>query len=154
MTWLSDCNWTRTHNHLVHKRILNHLAKLAKWLSCIVSTYLNKEFLDIQAIVECGFILNAYVTDLTWLFRSHIISVLLRKPVNSRMKHSVWSIQAFSKRKNYTKFGMINTKKRFFFCKYLRFGWWLRRLPTKNFESLQQEAFTIFKREKFFSSYP
>ena len=29
---LSDCNWTRTHNHLVHKRTLNHLAKLAKWL--------------------------------------------------------------------------------------------------------------------------
>ena len=24
-----DCNWTRTHNHLVHKRTLNHLAKLA-----------------------------------------------------------------------------------------------------------------------------
>ena len=32
----SDCNWTRTHNHLVRKRKLNHLAKLAslaKWLS-------------------------------------------------------------------------------------------------------------------------
>ena len=27
---LSDCNWTRTHNHLVHKRTLNHLAKLVK----------------------------------------------------------------------------------------------------------------------------
>ena len=27
---LSDCNWTRTHNHLVHKRTLNPLAKLAK----------------------------------------------------------------------------------------------------------------------------
>ena len=23
------CNWIRTHNHLVHKRTLNHLAKLA-----------------------------------------------------------------------------------------------------------------------------
>ena len=33
---MNDCNWTRTHNHLVHKRTLNHLAKLAslaKWLS-------------------------------------------------------------------------------------------------------------------------
>ena len=33
---LSDCNGTRTHNHLVHKRTLNHLVKLAslaKWLS-------------------------------------------------------------------------------------------------------------------------
>ena len=27
---LSDCNRTRTHNHLVHKRTLNELAKLAK----------------------------------------------------------------------------------------------------------------------------
>ena len=27
---LSDCNWIRTHNHLAHKRTLNHLAKLAK----------------------------------------------------------------------------------------------------------------------------
>ena len=25
---LSDCNWTRTQNHLVRKRTLNHLAKL------------------------------------------------------------------------------------------------------------------------------
>ena len=25
---LSDCNWTRTHNYLVRKRTLNHLAKL------------------------------------------------------------------------------------------------------------------------------
>ena len=33
---LSGCNWTRTHNHLVHKQTRNHLAKLvslAKWLS-------------------------------------------------------------------------------------------------------------------------
>ena len=26
----NDCNWTRTHNHLVHKRTLNHLVKLVK----------------------------------------------------------------------------------------------------------------------------
>ena len=38
------CNWTRTHNHLVHKRTLNHLAKLAKRLSCVVSTYLYGAF--------------------------------------------------------------------------------------------------------------
>ena len=37
---LSDCNWTRTYNHLVHKRTLNHLDKLTIWLSCVVSTYL------------------------------------------------------------------------------------------------------------------
>ena len=30
---LNDCNGTRTHNHLVRKRTLNHLAKLAIWLN-------------------------------------------------------------------------------------------------------------------------
>ena len=37
-------NWTRTQNHLVRKRTLNHLAKLAKCLSCVVSTYLYGTF--------------------------------------------------------------------------------------------------------------
>ena len=32
---LSDCNWTRTQNHLVCKRTLNHLAK---WLSVLLRT--------------------------------------------------------------------------------------------------------------------
>ena len=41
---LSDCNKTETHNHLLRKRTLNHLAKLAKWLSCVVSTYLYGTF--------------------------------------------------------------------------------------------------------------
>ena len=38
---LSDCKWTRTHNHLVSKRTLSHLVKLVKWFSCVVSTYLH-----------------------------------------------------------------------------------------------------------------
>ena len=42
--FLSDCNWTRTHNHLLYKRTLKYLAKLAKWLSCVVSTYLYGAF--------------------------------------------------------------------------------------------------------------
>ena len=29
---VSDCNWTQTHNQLVHKPTLNDLAKLATWL--------------------------------------------------------------------------------------------------------------------------
>ena len=31
---LSDCKEIRTHNHLVCKRTLNHLAKQADWLNC------------------------------------------------------------------------------------------------------------------------
>ena len=41
---LSDCNKTQTHNHVVRKWTLKHLAKLTKWLSWIVSTYLYGAF--------------------------------------------------------------------------------------------------------------
>ena len=41
---LSDSNRIWTHNHLVCKRTLNHLTKLAKLLSCVVSTYLYGVF--------------------------------------------------------------------------------------------------------------
>ena len=44
-TWsLSDSNDIRAHYHLVRKRTPNHLTKQAKWLSCIVSTYLYGAF--------------------------------------------------------------------------------------------------------------
>ena len=46
---ISCCNWTRTHKHLVCKRTLNHLVKLAKWFSCVVSIYLYGAF-------ECMFL--------------------------------------------------------------------------------------------------
>ena len=41
---LGDSNQIRTHNHLVFKRTLNHLAKVAKWLSSVVGTYLYGAF--------------------------------------------------------------------------------------------------------------
>ena len=41
---LCDGNGTRTHNHLVHKRTLNHIAPAS-----------SKEVLDIYATIECGF---------------------------------------------------------------------------------------------------
>ena len=37
----SDSNEIRTHNHLVRKRTLDHLAQLEKWLSCVVYSQLN-----------------------------------------------------------------------------------------------------------------
>ena len=33
ISYLKDCNWTRTHNHLVCKPTLNHLSKWLKWLN-------------------------------------------------------------------------------------------------------------------------
>ena len=41
---LNDCNGTWTHDHLVRKRTPHHLAKLTKWLSFVVSTYLYGAF--------------------------------------------------------------------------------------------------------------
>ena len=41
---LSDCNRTPTHNHLVRKWTLNHLAKLTKGLNWVVSTYMYGAF--------------------------------------------------------------------------------------------------------------
>ena len=52
---LSDCNWTWTHNHLAHTRTLNHLAKLTKLLSCVVSTYSQMHRTDKCSFVECSF---------------------------------------------------------------------------------------------------
>ena len=56
---LSDCNGIWTHSHLVRKGTLNHLAKLAKWLSCVVSTYLYGAF-------DCMF-LSCHVRVLKWI---------------------------------------------------------------------------------------
>ena len=41
---LSDTKGIWTHNHLVLKRTLNHLAKLVKWLSYVVNTYIYGAF--------------------------------------------------------------------------------------------------------------
>ena len=41
---LSVSGGIRTHKYLVRKRILNHLAKLVKWLCCVVSTHLYGAF--------------------------------------------------------------------------------------------------------------
>ena len=38
----SDCNWTRTHNHLVRKQTLNHLAKLTKRVCDMTRTSSSK----------------------------------------------------------------------------------------------------------------
>ena len=56
---LSVCNGTRSHKNLVRKRTLKHLAKMAKWLSCAVSTYLYGAF-------DC-MILSCHVRVWQWI---------------------------------------------------------------------------------------
>ena len=50
---LNDINEIRTQNHLVCKRTLNHLAKLVKWLSCVVSNYLSGAFWLHVIVMKC-----------------------------------------------------------------------------------------------------
>ena len=38
------CNWTRTHNDLVHKQTLNHLAQLTKRLTSVMSPFMYGAF--------------------------------------------------------------------------------------------------------------
>ena len=45
---ICDSSGIQAHNHLVHKRTLNHFAKLAKWLTCVVSTYLYRIHLNFR----------------------------------------------------------------------------------------------------------
>ena len=49
----SDCNWIRTHNHLVHKPLSHFTTSPSDFAPAS-----SKEFLDIQATIECGFTLK------------------------------------------------------------------------------------------------
>ena len=48
------------HNHFLRKGTLNHLAKLTKWLSCVVSTYLYGAF-------DC-MLLSSHVRISEWIY--------------------------------------------------------------------------------------
>ena len=56
---LSDCNEILTKNCLVRRRTLYHLAKPAKWLKCVVSSYLYGAF-------DC-MLLSCQVRDSEWI---------------------------------------------------------------------------------------
>ena len=71
---LSDCSGTRTHSHLVRKRTLNHLAKLAKWLSCVVSIYMYRAF-------DCMFLschVRVFQSEFTLYSCPNVIELLAR----------------------------------------------------------------------------
>ena len=62
---LSDCNWTRTHNHLIRKGTLNHLAKLAKWLSVPLRIKWFWVPVQLQSIT-CLFKMLPHIKTLVW----------------------------------------------------------------------------------------
>ena len=81
---LNDCNWTRTQNHLVRKRILDHLAKLVKWLSCVLCAYLNGAF-------DCLFVCSCHVTY-AFQSASTLYSCLNVKELLTRSRLEIWSL--------------------------------------------------------------
>ena len=52
---LSGCNWTRTHNHLVHKQTLNHLAKVAKLAKLAKRPVWLSGWVFVYELSSCGF---------------------------------------------------------------------------------------------------
>ena len=78
---LSDSNGIRTHNHSVHKRTLNHSAKLVKWLSCIVSNYLYGALTVCYYHVMCAF-----------QSESELCSCLNVKELFARNRRNIWSL--------------------------------------------------------------
>ena len=93
---LSDSQEVRTHNHLVRKRTLNHLAKLAKWLSCVVNSYLYGAFDSM--LLSCHVKMTEWLsvrlrTKWLWVW----ISLLSLKPFKASASWSiVWSGRNFS----------------------------------------------------------
>ena len=70
-----------THNHLVRKRTLNHLAELAKWLSCVVSTYLHGAF------DWCSYVTYAFQSESTLYSYLNITKFL------ARSWREIWSLR-------------------------------------------------------------
>ena len=70
---LSDSNVIWTHNHLICKWTLNHLAKLAKWLSCVVSTYLCFAF-DCM-LLSCHVLVSEWIHTFyfAWMSRNSLL---------------------------------------------------------------------------------
>ena len=65
---LSDCNETRSHNYFVPKRTLNNLAKLAKLLRCVVSTYLYGAF--VCMFLSCQVCVSEWIHQCNYSNRS------------------------------------------------------------------------------------
>ena len=86
---LSDCNWTRTHNHLVNKRTLNHLAK---WLSVHLLTKWFWIRVQLQSQIANIEILS---------FRAILVFKLLRRKallMNRNDNKNCWKVGYFSKK--------------------------------------------------------
>ena len=93
---LSDCNWTRSHNHLVRKWTLNHLAKLARFSQTVSLQSFNFNSLSFWILREKSLWRTAVPVD------PSSISVFLYKSWINIMKIKLnYKIEHFS---NYISF--------------------------------------------------
>ena len=76
---LSDNNGIQTHNHLFRQRTLRHLAKLAKRLSCVVSTYLYGVF-DCM-LLWVRILLMSLETSFSWVKVNEVNSLRFYKNI-------------------------------------------------------------------------
>ena len=79
---LSDWNRSRIQNYLVRNRTVNHFAQQAKWLSCVLSTYLYDVF-------DCMF-WSCHVRVSEWI---HTLYICLNfEDLLPGSSHEIWSL--------------------------------------------------------------
>ena len=88
---LSDCNWTRTHNHLVHKQTLNHLAKLAIFLVNEIIE-LCCEYLS----VRCIWLYLLIMSCMHFRVNPHSNSCLNIKELLAWSRCEIWSLSGWN----------------------------------------------------------
>ena len=85
------CKGIGTHNQLVRKQTLNHLAKPAKWLSCVVSTYLYGAFDYILLSCQCTrFRVNLHST-VAWISRNSLLETGVWLSLKLQISHQFQS---------------------------------------------------------------
>ena len=88
---LSECNGTLTHNHLGYKWTLNNFAKPAKWLNCVMSTYLYGD------LTVCFY-------HVTYVFQneSTLYSCFNVRKLFAKNRHVIWSLCDSNRTQNYS----------------------------------------------------
>ena len=86
----NDCNWTRTHNHLVGKRTLNHLAKLDAHDIEVVMTVYNLAEYSNNFLKTSGRLWKYYTDEPALSNNGNIIDFLMIAiimfPLNSKLE--------------------------------------------------------------------
>ena len=72
---LSDSKEVRTHNHIVGKRTRKHIARLAKWVSCVVSTYIYGAFDCMVLLCRVRVPELIQILQLAWMSRNSLLEV-------------------------------------------------------------------------------